>query len=254
MKRRQAAVIEALARDHALGLLSPRVQRRVEALANEWPELARAIAQWQTRLAVLSEGVAPVTPPERVWQNVQARVISTLASQGQNAHLAAPRSATWFWPPFLAHLWTMLTQPVVGMAVGAVMAVTVVWVLPPLLSLETTGDTLPAAYVGVLSDAHGAGRLVVASRRHGTRVQVKVLQSWVALPPGRTARLWAYPADHGRPFLVGSVPETGQNVLALPAPAQTLFAGVNRLAVHADMAGSASPGVLLASGPCAKLW
>jgi anti-sigma-K factor RskA len=115
---------------------------------------------------------------------------------------------------------------------------------------------VPPAYIGVLTDAQDQPALLVGSRRQGHSVSLKLLQP---VPAGRSARLWAVPANGAAPFVVGALPASGKAVLDLPVPAEQLFAQVSRLVVTQQPVGEPPSATLQAAqvlwqGHCAKLW
>jgi anti-sigma-K factor RskA len=66
--------LDRLAAEYALGTAAPRVRRRLEAAARRDRVVARALSDWERRLASLCEGVPPVGPPPRVWQGIVGRL------------------------------------------------------------------------------------------------------------------------------------------------------------------------------------
>ena len=66
--------------------------------------------------------------------------------------------------------------------------------------------------------------------------------------------LWAMPAT-GAPFVLGVVPLRGSAQSTLPDTSEKLLPKVTKLAVTAETsAAPASPGAIVYSGNCAKLW
>lgn len=240
-------MLEALAQAYALDLLGARARRRFEAMQRARPALAEAVAHWQARLAQMQGSVpcAAVSPALRA--RLEQRLFGApLPEPSRAARPVPPRAAA---APgarrgMLAGWW----PAAFGLAMGAVLTVALVG------RPESGDDTLPASYIGVLADAEGQGGLIVSSRRHGRVVNLKLIRPLQGLPAQRVARLWAYPADGGAPFLVGPLPLAGKASLRLQAPSEQLFAQVARLAVHGDLPDDGSPGTALLSGPCAKLW
>jgi anti-sigma-K factor RskA len=248
--------LEALARDYAVGTLRGPARRRFERLLRSAPEARLAVGAWQERLARLAEAVPPAEPRAAVWQNIEQRLFG--------AAQAATRTLPWWgrWLPLGPRAGTAGAGLVVGLLAGAVLAVATLHWQPPLASrvgLEAAGPGLPAAYVGILSDAQGRALVLASSRRHGQVLTIKWLQPDFRLPAGQVARLWALPKGGGAPVPVGLLPAgPGSGTLALPAASEALFAQVDRLAVSLEPAGGpvpAAPGQpFLAAGPCAKLW
>lgn len=250
--------LEALARDYAVGTLRGRARRRFERVLQAAPEARRAVEAWQQQLSGLAEVVPPAAPRATVWQGIETRLFD-----GASAKPAAPPRRGWGrWLPLGPRIGPAGAGLLAGALAGAVLAVAALRWQAPLasqLGLEAAGPSLPAAYVGILSDAQGRALVLASSRRHGQLLTIKWLQPAFRLPEGRVARLWALPKDGSAPVPVGLLPAgPGSGTLALPAPSEALFAQVDRLAVSLEPAGApapASPGApFLAAGPCAKLW
>lgn len=248
--------LDALARDYAVGTLRGPARRRFEQVMRGTPEARRAVEAWQERLARLAEVVPPAAPRAVVWQNIEQRLFGPAQ--------AATRPLPWWgrWLPLGPRGAPAGAGLVVGLLAGAVLAVAALHWQPPLASrvgLEAAGPGLPAAYVGILSDAQGRALVLASSRRHGQVLTIKWLQPDFRLPAGQVARLWALPKGGGAPVPVGLLPAgPGSGTLALPAASEALFAQVDRLAVSLEPAGGPAPAApgqpFLAAGPCAKLW
>src|SRR5258706_9573457 len=66
--------LDALAAEYALGTLPARARLRLERIALDDGVVAAAIRSWEMRLAPLTEGAAPITPPPRVWPAIVKRL------------------------------------------------------------------------------------------------------------------------------------------------------------------------------------
>lgn len=245
--------LDALARDYAVGTLRGPARRRFERVLRHAPEARRAVEAWQQRLARLAEVVPPAVPRAAVWQGIETRLFGVPLA-------ARPRPGWGRWLPLGPRSGPAGAGLVVGVLAGALLAVAAIRWQPPLasqLGLEAAGPGLPAAYVGILSDAQGRALVLASSRRHGQVLTIKWLQSTFSLPAGQVARLWALPRDGAAPVPIGLLP-AGNGTLALPAASEALFARVDRLAVSVEPAGGPAPAApvqpFLAIGPCAKLW
>lgn len=236
--------LNALARDYALGLMHGGARRRFEQFLHSSRAVEGAVLAWQERLAMLAEPVPPLQPSHAVWQRLEHSLQASSAA-------AAASSPRWGW------LTGMLGgRTLVGILAGLVMAVVVLREQPGLAGLEPKRETLPASYVGLLTDDAGRPALLASSRRQGRSLTVKLLQP-LQVPPARAATLWALPKNGDAPFKVGVVPtQGGSATLSLPAPAEKLFFSVSRLAVsyEADVAAAAPSLPFVLSGHCVKLW
>lgn len=249
--------LDALARDYAVGTLRGRARRRFERVLLAAPEARHAVEAWQQRLARLAAVVPPATPRPAVWQGIEARLFGAHAARSPT-----PRPGWRRWLPLGPRSGPAGAGLVVGALAGAVLAVAALRWQPPLatqVGLEAAGPGLPAAYVGILSDAQGRALVLASSRRQGQVLTIKWLQPAFRMPEGQVARLWALPKDGTAPVAVGLLPNgPGSGTLVLPAASEALFAQVDRLAVSLEPAGAPEPTApiapFLAIGPCAKLW
>lgn len=226
--------LDKLAREYALGTLSGGARRRFEQVLRQSPQAERAVAGWQERYAVLAEGLPPMAPRPAVWEGLEQRLFPS----------PVKRKVGWW--------------PLLGGVLAGVMLCTVVLRLEPgLVGLEPRAESLPASYVGLLTDAAGTPTLLASSRRHGRQLTVKLLKP-LAVPSGRVAQLWAYPQDGSAAFPVGVLPASGTATVALADTSEKLFFKVSRLAVSYEstpaIAGQTPTEPLVLSGHCVKLW
>ncbi|MEW6706357.1 MAG: anti-sigma factor [Pseudomonadota bacterium] len=239
--------IELLAREYALGTLHGGARRRFETLLAGSPPVAHAVAAWQQRLGHLAPAVPAIQPSAALWRGLEDRLFGPAPAA---ARAGRTRGRFWRWG-----------FPSLGGAVAGVLLSVLVLQLQPqwLARAPADPETLPASYVGLLSDGAGQPVLLASATRHGQRLSLKLLQPLV-VPPGQVARLWALPSDGRPPFAVGTVPPGGKVQLTLQDSAEALFAKVSRLGVRLEPEGQAlpppgpGPGHFIVSGPCVKLW
>jgi anti-sigma-K factor RskA len=67
------ALRDALASQYVLGTLKGAARRRFEKLLDSDPELRIRVQEWSHRLTPMAQGLEPVTPPARVWRQIQSR-------------------------------------------------------------------------------------------------------------------------------------------------------------------------------------
>ncbi|HSW05211.1 anti-sigma factor [Aquabacterium sp.] len=240
-------LLEALARDYALGTMSGGARRRFERLQREHFAAQQAVAAWAGRLAHLAKPVPRLPPRPAVWEGLQQRLFPEAVPK--------PKAPPWWQKVFGGgQVWA-------GALAGALLCVVVLRQQPDWVGLETHSEALPPSYVGLLLDSAGKPAVLASSRRHGKQITIKLLQP-LAVPVGRVAQLWGLPKDGGAPFPLGQVPPSdrpGVSVtLALPDSAEKLFFGTSRLAVSLEVApakpGDKPSGDFLLSGHCVKLW
>lgn len=211
--------LDALAAQYALGTLGARPRARLDRLARTDATVARALRDWERKLAILADGAPPIAPPERVW-----------ASLARRLRLDAPR-ATW-WQRFA--FWR-------GFVVGGALAV-----LALAVGLVALRPAPPAeSIVAVLAGPDARPALVASVPRGDRFLAVKALAP-VTVPSDRALELWMLPGQ-GPPRSLGVISPAGVVRLALAAPPDVAFRGIDALAVSLEPAGGSPTG--LPTGP-----
>jgi anti-sigma-K factor RskA len=229
--RNKPALQERLAAEYALGTLRGPARARFRRWMREDAALARAAAEWEARLAPMAQAVAPVRPPRRVWDEIQAR----LGPAGGPA-----RERGGFWRMFAL------------MATGAAAALVFMTVLLPLQQPAKGGE-----YVAVLSDPKTQKPvMLVSAGRRDAALRVKMLDPSI-LPSDASLEIWALPKD-GKPRSLGLVPPGPLGTVQLAALADKTLSDVPALAISLEPRGGsptgAPTGPVLYSGPCLKDW
>ena len=263
MRYTHPALLDHLASAYVLGTLGGGARRRFVRLLRDRSDLQLLVAQWEGRLGLLASSVPVQKPPQSVWTAIEAR------TRPRDVKEAAPQGG-WMGARWRRH---GVLQGLAGVVLGAVATVALVAAVPTwFVSSDQValraGDKLPQAYVGLLTDAAGNGKVLVSSLRHGRTLTVKVIgpitpPAIPAMPespaPAAGAAphmvLWAVPAD-GAPFVLGTVPVMGSAASVLPDTSEKLLLKVSKLMVTLET--SATPqvpsGTVLFTGNCAKLW
>jgi len=234
MNLRAPGRADALAAEYVLGTLRGAARRRFEALMREDPVVERAVRRWEERLLPLAEEIAPVSPPERVWNGVLARV---------RASGSARRPSLWA----SIGLWRGLA--LVGLA--AVVALAVVLLRP----VEAPQEAL----VAVLAGPDAKPVLVASADRKGRYLTIKPLAP-LAVAADRTLQLWALPQT-GNPRslgLLGTGGIAGVLHIPLPGPADQSLQYVPALAISLEPQGGSPTGLptgpVVYSGPVQRLY
>jgi anti-sigma-K factor RskA len=233
-------LVDQLAAAYVLGTLAGGARKRFERLQRDRADVALAVAQWEARLNRLAQSVPMAHPSPRVWAAIDART----------RPLPAPARQRW---------WLPAGWGLGGVAAGVLAAFALFTTAPSLFLTADqialrSGGKLPQSYVGLLTDAQGNGKLLVSSLRHGRVMTVKAIGPIDTPPPGQRLILWAIPAN-GPAFALGEVPTRGSAVSQLPDTSEKLLAKVGKLAVTLESSATpATPGTVVYSGNCAKLW
>ena len=206
------------------------------SIIREMRSLARAVAEWQGRLAPLAGDVRPVAPPARLWRALRVRLGA-----------AAPRS-----------LWENLAfWRGLGLAASGAAAVLLAAAALDAPQAPAPATQMAEVYLAVLSDPKTAKPLLLATAgRHADRMQLRTLDPSIRAS-GQDLELWALPAG-GAPASLGLVGETERSMLKLAAVASRSLADVPTLAVSLEPRGGSPTGrptgPVLAVGPCIKFW
>ncbi len=246
MNYERPELLDRLAGAYVLGTMAARARPRFARLLAESPQAQRAVAAWNNELAPLASSVQPVKPPDAIWQAIAAH------TKPGDVQVATPRRSWWHQLRDSLDGWG---RPAIAFCLGAVLAVGLVKQNASMLGMHHMDASLPASYVGILSDAKGDAVITAGSHRRGHTMTIKLLKPLV-IPPGMVARMWALPMDNGAPMPITDVPASGNVTIHLNQPAEDMFFKVKLLAVSFETdpnaAAPASPFVL--SGHCVKFW
>lgn len=201
---RSDAEREALAAEYVLGTLSAHEATLVlQAVATD-PVLAGAVADWELRLAPLTQLAPPEAPPADLWDRIERRIAPEPGAAPAPKPAAAPRAS-----------WRM--RLLAGWAVGATAAAAVGAVAvfngwgrgaAPMMTVLLADRTHTAWSAAV--DRNGALRLAAVPAANGTPEQ--------PTPKDRVLQLWALPPGATKPTSLGLLPH-GQSSITVPAPA-----------------------------------
>jgi anti-sigma-K factor RskA len=187
---------DRLASAYVLGTLRGPARRRFEALLSAHPALRDAVAQWQERLMPLATSVAPVEPPDRVWQAIEDRLFA-----GAGPTRAAAAAATPWWQRL--GLWRALSGVTTAAALAMFMVAsqTPAPQAPIIVVLGSNPEAAQALNASFVASVTADGRALV----------LKPLNE-LSLTPGKALELWAVPAQ-GAPRSLGLVQAAGSTTL-----------------------------------------
>ena len=238
-------LLDRLAAEYVFGVMSARVRRRFQAIQRALPAARQAVQLWERRFTPLARSVPPEQPSATAWEAIDRR------TGGQAARPVAPASVLAAWPTWL--------RPVIGVAFGVAATLALVRLYPtavvPVDEIVQERGTLPASYVGLLTDAANNPVVLASSTRHGRTMSIKLLRK-VDVPPGKVLQLWALPKE-GAAFPLGVVPAEGKGSFQMADTSEKLLSSVPRLAVSVEdrpAGAGAAPAPYLLTGNCVKLW
>ena len=211
--------LDRLAAEYALGTATPRVRRRLAAIARRDRTVATALSAWERRLAVLAESVPGIAPPPRVWRDLVARL--GLDPEGASRTRIAWWQRVQLWRAFA------VSSFVVAVALGVV-------------EYQRQGQPVPAPLVVVLAGADAKPGLI-ATAAHGERFLTLKRIGNTAPAAGKVFELWALP-QAGVPHSLGVIPGGGVVRVPLPAPVDESLSNIPSLAVSLEPPGGSPTG------------
>jgi anti-sigma-K factor RskA len=255
-------LLDRLAAEYALGTLHGGARRRFEAVLQAHPDVARAAARWQERLAPMDADLPPLPADDVLWARIEQRAFGGGVAAadarpqadvrqgrgGPSIGESLGKSVQRWWQRWLAPI------PAGALALGLLLGLVGpgLW---PLLQGERDESQLPESYIGVLSAADGRQGLIVSSLRRGRTVDLKQVQPAV-VPAGQTLFLWTLDAQ-GVAQPVGPIPSGAFTHVPLDRVADEVFARAVELGVTLEPAGSrpTQPTVpYVYRGLCGKMW
>lgn len=192
------------AAERALGTEAPGTENARDRQAREG---------WEQRLAPLLETVAPVEPPEGIYE----RILDRIAIDDMRAELTAARRRVSRWKR-------------VAMLAGSAAAAIAIYV-----AVDIVQPPPAQRYVAVVrSDSDGSPGLIVQFDT-GTGVAT-IVPVGIPVPANRSLEMWHLPAGADRPYSLGLLPDN-------PNARQNLEAGPGDIfAVSLEPAGGSPTG------------
>jgi len=161
--------------------------------------LREAVAAWEVYLTPLADAVPPVTPPQRVWNRIEAQLGWRSAELESRLSTGNSKQNTVKTPANKGLFESFVFWRNLGLGASSLAAV----LLVALLTLRAEQDPMMMA---VLED-QGVARMVVAQPKSGI-LMVKMVKPWKP-SPNNSMQLWVIPTD-GAPRSLGVINDTGE--------------------------------------------
>jgi anti-sigma-K factor RskA len=221
---------EALAAEHALGVLSAAERAEAEARAAGDPAFAALVQAWRDRLAPLGDAIPAASPPAGLWARIERGLPA-------NDNAAAARRLR-FWRGATVG---SLGLAAASLAVAAMLASRPPVVLPP----RAPAPILNASLVGQA----GAQPLFVAAYDPDRKALIITSLAPPGADPVHVHQLWLIPAD-GKPRSLGMVEPGASKSMPMPGGMAPMLEEGVTLAVSVEPPGG-SPKADGPSGPIA---
>ncbi len=198
----QAELLEHLAAGYVLGTLQGRARLRFERVMMDSYKARQAVWAWEQRLTPMADTVSPVTPPGRVWRNIERRIAPTLPARG----LGLP-----WWRG-----WSLFSTACLILLVALV-------VLRP---VQPPGPD----QIALFSNEKAQPLWLVSGNLESGRLSIKPINAEAVRVDNKAFELWMLPAS-GQPRSLGLLPVSGS--------AQEQILSPQLLAILQDSAGLA---------------
>lgn len=225
---------DKLAAEYVLGTLARRARLRFQRLLKYDVGLRRNVQAWEARLAPLADRVPAVTPPARVWHEVEARIAGHRGRRGFWASLG-------LWRGFAA----VSTACVIAL-------VTLLVARPPAEE--------PVSTIAVLADSRAQPAMVVSWPPQESPAQRYVRVKMLAqpeLPPGKSFELWMLPGGKAAPVSLGVIKAGLTQTVPVTESASKMLPAISGMAISVEPEGGSRTGLptgpVILSGPCVKI-
>lgn len=223
---------EALAAEHALGVLTARERAVAEARMARDPSFAAEVDAWRLRLAPLAEEVEAVPPPAGLWTRIERRLAA-------NDNAAGMRRRLRFWR----------TASLAGVAMSAACMAGLIFMAshPPQVIVQR--PPMAPMMNARLMGASGQPLFLAAYDPERKAILVAALTE-PRIDPDHSHELWLIPAD-GKPRSLGMIDSETPQVTPMSEPmAQMTVEGASLAVSIEPRGGSKSAGP---SGPVAAI-
>jgi anti-sigma-K factor RskA len=245
MKLDQPDLQSRLAAEYVLGTMKGGARRRFEEYLRDNRALREAVAQWEAHLTPLSDFVPAITPPSRVWRNIEARTtavksLDNTRTFSQNAAKTPVNTGV------LANFANFAFWS--GLGVGAASVVAALFVAMSMGMMQPKDAMLTA----VLED-QGVARMVIEQPKSNL-IMVKMVKPWKTAA-NNSLQLWVLPKD-GQPRSIGIINQDGTTKIAMAEMDAMLTDGTAFALSKEPMGGSPTgqpTGMILCKGVIAKM-
>lgn len=181
-------VIQHLAQQYCLGLMSYRTRLRMEQLITQSPTIAEAVMQWQKHLSKIVDTLDEQPAPPKIWHNLEKQL-----------NLEQPTTKE----PFFANLKTLL-WPLFSGACALLLCLSIVWQWHHAATIEDS-----PSYLAVMHLAPAGKQQLVLSAYQGLKPgQSQLKLQWLQTPdkiPAANLTLWSIDRESGARTKLGQL-------------------------------------------------
>jgi anti-sigma-K factor RskA len=226
---------EALAAEHALGVLSARERAEAEARMARDPAFAVEVEAWRERLAPMAEAVEPVTPPQGLWP----RIARLLPANDDAALMNRLR------------FWRTSAMGGFALAAASLAAVVVVVANPPVGERAAPARQGHVMQAKLMSQDERLQPLFVAAYDPDRKMLIITSLLPEGSDPQKVHELWLMTGAH-KPMPLGAIEPGKSKMIRMPVGANGMIAEGAALAVSIEPPGAA-PTPAGPTGPIAAM-
>jgi anti-sigma-K factor RskA len=224
---------EALAAEHALGVLGARERAEAEARIARDPAFAVLVETWRERLSSMADEAAPIAPPPALWPAIER-------SLPANDNAAARRRL---------RFWRGATLGSLGLAAASLALAIMLAGRPPVVLQPTAPPPILNAHL--MSPHDATEPMFVAAYDPARRALIVTSLAKPGEDPDHVHELWVIPAD-GKPHPIGMIAPGQSKAMPMPEKMAPMFAPGSAIAVSVEPPGG-SPMKTAPSGPYAAM-
>ncbi len=234
-------VIDHIASQYVLGQLSELCRRRVRSLmrSGDYPQLSKAIKNWEVKLSPLNEKIPELAPLPETWTNIQSRLsmIDDVTDESKDSVIGR-------WLSIAKDNWF-----------GAVSFASCMVLIAFLLQSPTQND--PLSYVAVLQDEQNSPKLVAATYGDSRRLVLDIIDL-PEIDQEESFELWVASKTDNQLRSLGEIPiNTSAFERQLSDAEWRLIVDSSYLIVSVEEAGGSAIGEpsdeILSRGLCVRL-
>lgn len=229
---------EYLAAEYALGILEGEELVEARGLAASDADFARAVEEWNERLAPLFDEMGEETPPEAVWERLRAEI-----NRDRGGDVVDLNRRLGWWKGMTAAASALAASLALVVAFDATRP-------PPVVETPARGQVMVASLMSPDK------AMMMSATWQPVDGSLMVTPGNMPLDPGHSHELWIIPAD-GTPRSLGLVSGDGPHRMAVNQAMAPHFAEAATLAISVEPeGGSPGPGPtgpVVASGTLAKV-
>lgn len=239
-------VVDHLASNYVLGLLSPRVRKRVEHLKNHfnYRHINERIHYWEQKMSPLHNSTPELAPAPETWKRIQTR-LKLEATAFQPEQMTSRKGTSWFeWSSFAMWRWS-----------GVFSIVLCILLSVGLIRQETPLG--PLSYVAVLQDDNQAPQVVAATYGDSKQLVLDII-NLPNLDDEQSYELWVTSKTDNQTRSLGEIPIGSSSYDRQLSEAEwRLIADSSHLAISIEDAGGSALGEpsdeIVSKGICVRL-